>query len=370
MPGAGLLLILLAAVFVLSPGISRAEDGDDWICPECGRENDTRFCVYCGYARPVTVVCPVCGAIYMNNPDIRFCGDCGTRLREDDDSRTELPESPITLITPDMTRSTVSTTMATIRIMVIPGSRVTVNGTDVSDTVDKATGEMVYNVMVQPIGDNVFDIAVLSDNCRENVLRVIIYREPQEIPLDLAAGTYGVTDRNTMKVTATTIPGASVEITTPYTNLDISGLNTTGKFTFEAVFEHIGDNTVTVMAYYPGKKPSRIDHFVYYVPPADEYTRKAWALDAANYSDLLNTIEARSSRQQVYAVSGVVQYIVSDKPQMVVINTGEDGKSQPVLLENRGTVSWEAGQYYRIYADAYGTYNSMPYLIARYTYTE
>ena len=100
----------------------------------------------------------------------------------------------------------------------------------------------------------------------------------------------------------------------------------------------------------------------------DIYTRKAWALDATNYSDLLNTIALRASKNQVYVVKGIVQYSISDKPQMVVINSSDDGKSQPVLLENKTKEKWVVGQYYRIYADAYSTYNNMPYLIARFSY--
>ena len=67
---------------------------------------------------------------------------------------------------------------------------------------------------------------------------------------------------------------------------------------------------------------------------------------------------------------GTIQYIVSDKPQMAVVNTSDDGQSQPVLLENNTKTTWVVGQYYEIYADAYGTYNSMPWLQARYTYAK
>ena len=65
---------------------------------------------------------------------------------------------------------------------------------------------------------------------------------------------------------------------------------------------------------------------------------------------------------------GTVAEIVIDNPQMVKIYTSDDGKSQPVLLENQTKTDWKVGEYYRIYADAYSTYDSMPWLIARYTY--
>ena len=52
-----------------------------------------------------------------------------------------------------------------------------------------------------------------------------------------------------------------------------------------------------------------------------------------------------------------------------IVNTSDDGKSQPVVLENYSRTKWEVGKYYRIYADAESTYNGMPLLNARYTYT-
>lgn len=279
-----------------------------------------------------------------------------------------IPLSPIELESPDSMRTTVSTTMASIKIKVRAGSHVTVNGKDYSDTVSSVSGEMVYNATIQPIGDNPFTIVVRSQYCRDNTITVTFYRARQDIPLDLAVGTYGTTDRKTMRVSATTMPGAYVEVITPYSDLNITELDTTGKFTFNAIFDKIGDNTISIMASYPGKKPSQVDHVVYYLPPADEYTVKAWPLSADGYAELLSNISVRAEKNQVYVVKGIVQYVVSDKPQMVVINTSDDGKSQPVLVQNYTKTKWEVGKYYRLYADAYNTYNGMPWLNARYTY--
>ena len=281
-----------------------------------------------------------------------------------------IPLSPIELESPETTRTTVATSMAAIKIKVRPGSRVIVNGKDYSDTVSSITGEMTYNATIQPIGDNEFTFVVRSQYCRDNTLKVVYYRAKQEIPLDLADTTYGTTDKKSMKVTATTLPGAYVEVLTAYSDLNITELDSEGKFTFNAIFDKVGYNTISIVASYPGKKPSQVDHVVYYLPPADEYTTKAWPLSAEGYAELLSNITVRAKQSQVYVVKGVVQYIVSDKPQMVVINTSEDGKSQPVLVENYTKTKLEVGKYYRIYADANSTYNGMPYLNGRYTYTK
>ena len=47
------------------------------------------------------------------------------------------------------------------------------------------------------------------------------------------------TDQQYMKVTATTLPGARVEVLSPHTDLNITDLDSTGKFTFYAVFGNL-----------------------------------------------------------------------------------------------------------------------------------
>ena len=283
-----------------------------------------------------------------------------------------IPESPIELITPDALRTEVSTAMYSMSFVVRPGSTVTINGEDYSDTVSSEDGSFSFNATVQPIGDNVFTIICRSQYCRETTLSVVLYREPQEIPLDLAADTYSSTSSKTMLVQATTLPGATVEVTSPHSDLDITYVDSTGAFSFYAIFDHIGYNTISIESSMPGKKTSVVNYQVYYLPSASEYTPKAWpmggATGSAEYSEYLSNSQTRIRNTQVYVVTGTVQYIVSEKPQMVVINTSADGQSQPVLVENYTKTKWKVGEYYRIYGDAYGLYNNMPWLAARYTY--
>lgn len=280
----------------------------------------------------------------------------------------DIPLSPIELLTPDSTRYEVSASMYTMKFSVRPGSKVTINGEDYSDTVNSETGVFSYNATVQPQGDNLFTVVCRSQYCRENTMEVVLYRERQEIPLDLAADTYTSTSSSYMLVSATTMPGADIEVSSPYKDLNITNLDTTGAFSFYAVFDHIGDNTITITASMPGKKSSVVNYTVYYVPPANTYTTKAWAMDSTNYNELLNNMTVRAAKTQVYVIKGKVQYSVSDKPQMVVINTSDDGLSQPVLVQNYSKTTWVVGETYEIYADAYSTYNNMPWLNARYTY--
>ncbi len=280
-----------------------------------------------------------------------------------------IPLSPIKLVTPESLRTEVTTAMYSMLFQVRPKSKVTINGVDVSDTVNE-NGELTYNATVQPIGDNVYNVRVRSPFCRDNTMAITLYREVQEIPLDLSATTYTSTNKKAVLINCTTIPGAEIDVLSPFTDWIETDLNTTGEFSFNAVFDHIGYNTISITASYPGKKTSRVDYTIYYVPDPNVYTRAAWPLNAdRDYNELLNNIDVRAAKSQVYLGVGTIAYFVSEtKPQMAVMYCSDDGKTRPVLLENQTKTTWKVGEYYKIYCDAYGTYNGMPWLIARYTY--
>ena len=281
-----------------------------------------------------------------------------------------IPSSPITLVTPDASRVEVATAMYSMQFDVRPGSKVYINDVDVSDTVNYETGRLTYNATVQPIGDNPFNVRVRSQYCRESSMLVTLYRAPQEIPLDLSADTYSTTSEKAIEIRATTLPGATVDVLTPHSDLNITKLDSTGAFSFMALLDHYGQNTIQITSSYPGKKTTLVEYQMNYVPTASVYTPKAWPLvRPEDYSELVSNITVRAANSQVYVVTGYLAYTVSDKPQMIVINASEDGTGQPVMLENQTRTTWVEGQYYRIFADAFGTYNGMPWLIARYTYT-
>ena len=280
-----------------------------------------------------------------------------------------IPLSPIELVTPEHLRTEVTTAMYSMLFNVRPDSRVTINGVDVSDTINER-GELTYNATVQPIGDNVYHVAVRSPYCRDNSMTVTLFREVQEIPLDLSATTYTSTNKKVIPIDCTTIPGAEIDILSPYTDLKITDLDTTGEFSFNAVFDHVGYNTISITASYPGKKTSKVDYTIYYVPSPDDYTTVAWPLNNdRDYNELLNNIEVRAARTQVYLGVGTIAYFVSEeRPQLAVMYCSDDGTTRPVLLENQTKTTWKVGEFYNIYCDAYGVYNGMPWLIARYTY--
>ena len=282
----------------------------------------------------------------------------------------EIPLSPIELSKPDGLYKEVSTAMYNIIFYVRDGSSVVINGEDYSDLVDSETGEVSYNATVQPIGENHFDIVVRSQYCRENTMTVTLYREKQEIPLDLASdiATTSSASNATVTVSGTTLPGAVVKVPSPYYDLDITNTDIDGSFSFKAKLDTIGNNTIVITADYPGKATTRVEHVVYYVPNIDVYSRKAWDIQT-QYTDLMDNLNIRKANSQIYVCKGIVTEIDTTKPQRAYMNIGTEESPRMIYVENSSKTTWEPGTYYRLYADAYGMYNSMPWLIARYTYT-
>jgi hypothetical protein len=281
----------------------------------------------------------------------------------------EIPQSPITLINPDVTYLEVSTPIYNIQFHVMQNSKVFINGEDFSSFVNTQNGFISYNGAIQPVGNNTFRIAVRSQYYRENTVEIVIHRAVQDIPLDLASTLDDESSKPTMTIKATTRAGASINVLSPHEDLDISRLGSTGEFSFKAILSKIGRNTVEIRADFPAKNPTTVKYEVYYLPPPDIYTKKAWALDSWGYPDLLANMNTRISNTQIYVFTGPVKEIISGKPQLVIMDAS-DGKGAElvVMVENQTKTEWEVGQRYRIFADAYGMYGNVPRLIARYTY--
>ncbi len=283
----------------------------------------------------------------------------------------DIPQSPLLLISPGALYTETSMPIYNIKFQVMTNSQVYINGEDYSSFVNTQDGLISYNAPIHPIGDNNIIITVRSQYYRMNTTTITIYRAVQDIPLDLSATLDDESSLSRMSIFATTRAGAAVTVLTPHKNLDTSKLNSTGEFSFDAIFDHFGTNTIRIQADYPGKQSTIIEYNVYYLPNPNIYTTKAWALnDGFGYQDLLANLPKRVEKTQVYVMTGVALEAVSDKPQLIIfdVSDGKTGGELPVLLENQTKTTWEIGKRYTIYGEAYGLYNNMPRLVARYTY--
>ena len=283
----------------------------------------------------------------------------------------DIPLSPITLVSPDVLYVEVnSRPKYQIQFKVERGSTVTINGENYSDLVSSQDGLLSYNATVQAIGENNIVIECSTKYYRKNTMTMVLYREPQDILLELddSISERWSGDTNTMEVTGTTLNKATIRVLSDYTDLDTSKLVSSGTFSFKAVFNRIGTNTITIEASYPGKKTTVVNFDVYHVPSARNYTPKAWPMDAYNYTQYLDTLATRVRNTTIYVCKGRITQILSDSPQRALMETGTETTSRMVLLDNMSNDTWEVGDYLRVYGDAYGAYDGKPWLVGRYTY--
>lgn len=279
----------------------------------------------------------------------------------------DVPESTLDLVTPATLTTTTYRQLYEIQVRVAKNSTVTVNGEDYSPLVN-TDGLLTFQASINPIGDNPFVITTRAQYCREKTETIVIYRPPQELRLDLAADIATRYSSQTMKITGTTLTWATITVDSPYQNMDTTELETRGIFSFEAVFNKIGNNTIIIKASAPGYADSIVEHDVYYVPVADVYTRKAWSMKD-QYTDYLNNAEKRILNTQIYQCDGTIVEILANNPQMGVMELS-DGSNRKLLLTNNTYDTWMVGSVYRVFADAYGLYDGAPWLNARYSYIQ
>ena len=281
--------------------------------------------------------------------------------------QVDVPESVLELVTPSTSTTQTYRQLYEIQVRVTKNSTVTVNGEDYSPLVN-TDGLLTFQASIHPVGDNPFVITTRAQYCREKTETINIYRPPQQIRLDLAADIATRYSSETMKISGTTLTWASVSVESPYQNLDTSELATRGSFSFEAVFNRIGTNTIVIRATAPGYEPSIVEHEVYYVPIADIYTRKAWSMKD-QYTDYLNNSEKRIANTQIYQCDGTFTQIISTNPQMAIMELS-DGSGRTLLMTNNTYDTWQVGSLYRVFGDAYGLYDGAPWLNARYSYIQ
>lgn len=278
----------------------------------------------------------------------------------------DVPQSPLTLISPSSDFQQVVNSIYSLQLHVVPGSKVLVNGEDVTDVVDFA-GSLSANINVG-YGDNNISVLVSTLNHKETRKDIVLYREPQDIPLEPSLNLAKASSRDTMTISGTMDPSATLVVDTDYVQDSIK-IDQNGSFSFKAKFTLIGDNTVTFRAQKPGLTDSVISVHVNYVPSLNEYSRKAWKMD---YKNLLLTY--RQWYGKIFLCKGPIVEILQDEtPPLIVMNVGTEAAPQYVILDNASpTASPSVGVIYTAYADVAGNGNYFygddycPRLTARY----
>jgi len=58
----------------------KEEKKNTWVCPNCGKERDGKFCSECGAKKPEKKFCTQCGKEL--NETCKFCPECGKSVQE------------------------------------------------------------------------------------------------------------------------------------------------------------------------------------------------------------------------------------------------------------------------------------------------
>lgn len=278
----------------------------------------------------------------------------------------DVPESPLTVSSPEKDGINVVTSSYPLALQVVPGSSVYVNGEDLTDRVDRS-GALSAQVSVQPIGDNTYTIIVRTPQHKETRRDVVLYRQKYDINIELDSEISNSTSEISMTISGVCEPGASITVDTPYMPESMMLDPATGRFQFIAQMEKLGDNIVRFRATKPGRADAIVSFTVDYKPSLALYSSKAWRMD---YDQLTTLFEQWTG--QVFLCEGTIVDIFTNDEGMhcMVMDVGTGGEQQLIVLENETTITPTLGAKYTAYADVDGRYiyNNVyyPMLVARY----
>lgn len=280
--------------------------------------------------------------------------------------QVDVPESPLTVTSPEEDGMNVVTSSYELTLKVVPGSSLYINGTDVTEKVDRA-GDFSSRVSVRPIGDNTYTVIVRTPRHKETRRDITLYRQQYDIEIELDEQVSNRSSEDTMTIKGKCEPGAVIEVDTEYIEESLVMDMTTGEFSFIAKLEDLGENTIRFHASMPGRQDANLTINVYYKPTLARYAANAWAMD---YDQLRRYYETWMNR--VFKCTGaIVDTITDEGKQCFVMNLNPSGEPQYLILENDSTLTTPAmGPIYTAYADVSGRAfyqnNYYPKLIARY----
>ncbi len=279
----------------------------------------------------------------------------------------DVPESPLTVTSPEEDGLHVVTSSYEMDLKVVPGSSVYINGTDVTDRVDRA-GDFESKVSVRPIGNNTYTIIVRTPHHKETRRDVTIFRQKYDIDIELNEEVSTRSSEDAMTIEGKCEPGAVITVDTPYIPESLVQDMTTGEFSFIAMLEELGDNTISFRASMEGRQDAVVSFTVKYKPTLARYSANAWAMDYDQLRLYYETWEGR-----VFLCKGPLVDVITgdDGKTYMVMNVNPNGDPKYVILENDTSLtSPTLGPSYSAYADVSGRYyyqeNYYPLLVARY----
>lgn len=271
------------------------------------------------------------------------------------------PDAYLEILSPE--GGAAETTLSTyqVKIRVETGSVVTIDGDDVSDMIaqeDNNLGSIVYNVSVDPIGENAVPVTVMKEGCKSITRSIVLTRPVMSVPIELDAATPSASSSDRVEITGKVEAGVKIAVDSP-TDGDVT-LNSDGSFKFTAKLSNFGDNDVLITAT-KGDESSTLTHVVSYTPSYNEYVGKAYRMD---YDNLINA----AGKSQPYLCVGSVVEVYSQDPYTCLYNVGSSDNPKYIYLQMVEGKPLEQDKEYKVYADVHadGDKDGYPYLIGRY----
>ena len=271
------------------------------------------------------------------------------------------PDAYLEILSPE--GGTAETTLSTyqVKVRVETGSVVTIDGDDVSDMIaeeDNNLGSIVYNVSVEPVGDNAIPVTVMKEGCRSVTENIVLTRPVMAIPIELDAATPSSAQTDNVEISGKVEAGVKVTVDSP-----IDGQvqqSDDGSFKFTAKLNNFGENEVIITAT-KGEESSSLTHVVVYTPSYNEYVAKAYRMDYDN-------LASSAGKSQPFLCKGSVVEVYLEEPYTCLYNVGSEDNPKYIYLEMVEGKPLETGITYKVYADVHadGTKDGYPYMIGRF----
>lgn len=262
----------------------------------------------------------------------------------------DAPGAPVTVVSPAEEDIAVNTSAYTIALQVVPGSKVNINGTDLTAQVDR-DGNLSVSVNVLPIGDNIYSVLVDTDHHKQTRREIVIYRQKMEIAVEVDSSMPTATDSDTVLVSGKCDLGAEIQVDSKYVENSLYQNDETGEYYFMAKMTSVGENKIYFRAVQEGKTDTVLTLSVDYLPNLDAYSRIAWAMDYKGLCQMFDQWKGRPFK----CVGKAVDLYTQDDIPYVIMDVGPEGTEQLLILRNYSKLTQtEPGKQYTAWADCDG----------------
>ena len=270
------------------------------------------------------------------------------------------PSAYLEIVTPEGGKADTTLGSFQVKIRVELGSIVTIDGSDVSDMIAEETneiGSIVFNVSVDPIGDNSIPVTVMKEGCKSVTETIVINRPKMTVPIELDPSTPSTSNADTVVISGSVDADVKVSVNTP--TVGNVTMNDDGTFSFTAQLS-IGPNDVVITAS-NGTDSSDLTHTITYTPTYSDYVALSYKMD-------YNALSSYAGKYQPFKCTGFVIEVFTAEPYTCLFNVGSEEDPKYIYLQMVEGKPLSEDHRYSVYADVHseGTHDGYPYMIGRY----